>query len=87
MPGNRLKVLMDCRMQPVGDTGLEFQRGSMLSKPKQNTNGTTGKGCMGCPYWGDGKGFVPDLINDQAPVFIVAQNPVFPTIGWGSQGS
>ncbi|KKL57451.1 hypothetical protein LCGC14_2235250, partial [marine sediment metagenome] len=30
---------------------------------------------MGCPYWGDGKGFVPDLINDQARVFIVAQNP------------
>ena len=47
----------------------------MLAKPKQNTNGTPGKGCMGCSYWGDGKGFVPDLINNQASVFIVAQNP------------
>ncbi|KKL56655.1 hypothetical protein LCGC14_2243190, partial [marine sediment metagenome] len=47
----------------------------MLNKPKQNTNGTTGRGCQGCPYFGDGKGFVPDLINDHAPVFIVAQNP------------
>ena len=47
----------------------------MLPKPKQNTNGTSGKGCMGCPYWGDGKGFVPDLINERGSVFIVAQNP------------
>ncbi len=47
----------------------------MLAKPKQNTNGTSGKGCMGCPYWGDGKGFVPDLINNSAPVFIFCQNP------------
>jgi len=47
----------------------------MLNKPKQNTNGTTGRGCQGCPYFGDGKGFVPDLINERGSVFIVAQNP------------
>ncbi|KKN66144.1 hypothetical protein LCGC14_0474340 [marine sediment metagenome] len=47
----------------------------MLPKPKQNTNGTAGRGCEGCIFWGDGKGFVPDLINNQAPTFVVAQNP------------
>jgi len=31
--------------------------------------------CHGCPFFGDGKGFVPDVINDQAEVFIYAQNP------------
>jgi len=31
--------------------------------------------CHGCPFYGDGKGFVPDIINDQAEVFIYAQNP------------
>lgn len=38
----------------------------MLPKPKS---------CQGCPFYGDGKGFVPDLVNDQAEVFIYAQNP------------
>jgi len=47
----------------------------MIPKPRKNTNGTTGRGCEGCPYFGDGKGFVPDLVNDQAPVFVYAQNP------------
>jgi uracil-DNA glycosylase len=31
--------------------------------------------CKGCPFFGDGQGFVPDTINDQAEVFIYAQNP------------
>ena len=47
----------------------------MLKKPDKNTNGTVGRGCHGCVYFGDGKGFVPDLINDSAPVFIFCQNP------------
>lgn len=47
----------------------------MLPKPRKNTNGTSGRGCEGCPFFGDGRGFVPDLINDLAPVFIYSQNP------------
>jgi len=47
----------------------------MLDKPRKNTNGTEGHGCVGCPYAADMKGFVPDRLNDEAPVFIVAQNP------------
>lgn len=47
----------------------------MVPKPRKNTNGSTGRGCEGCPFFGDGKGFVPDLINNQAPVFIYSQNP------------
>ena len=47
----------------------------MFTKPHKNTNGTIGRGCEGCPFFGDGKGFVPDLINDSAPVFIYSQNP------------
>lgn len=38
----------------------------MLPKPKS---------CYGCPFYGDGKGFVPDELHDYAPVFIVGQNP------------
>ena len=38
----------------------------MLPKPEA---------CKGCPFYGDGKGFVPDEIRDDAEVFIYAQNP------------
>lgn len=38
----------------------------MLPKPDK---------CKGCPFYGDGKGFVPDTINNRAEVFIYAQNP------------
>ena len=38
----------------------------MLPKPKS---------CYGCPFFGDGVGFVPDRLNDQAEVLIVCQNP------------
>lgn len=31
--------------------------------------------CKGCPMYGDGKGFVPDEIRDEAQVFVYAQNP------------
>src|SRR6266446_1708758 len=31
--------------------------------------------CVGCPFYGDGKGFVPDEIYEAAPVYIVGQNP------------
>lgn len=31
--------------------------------------------CQGCPMYGDGLGFVPDEIRDDAEVFILAQNP------------
>jgi len=31
--------------------------------------------CKGCPFYGDGKGFVPDEIRDDKEVFIYAQNP------------
>lgn len=47
----------------------------MLPKPRHNTNGTSGRGCEGCPWFGDGQGFVPDKLNEQAEVLIVAQNP------------
>ena len=38
----------------------------MLPKPQ---------GCQSCPLYGDGLGFVPDKLNDQAEVFIYGQNP------------
>mgnify|MGYP001610618359 FL=1 len=38
----------------------------MLPKPKS---------CYGCPFFGDGQGYVPDRLNDQAEVLIVCQNP------------
>ena len=38
----------------------------MLPKPS---------GCQGCPFYGDGKGFVPDTIQERAPVVIYAQGP------------
>lgn len=38
----------------------------MLSKPSS---------CQGCPFYGDGKGFVPDEVRENAPVTIYAQNP------------
>jgi len=41
-------------------------RGKMLPKPNS---------CKGCPFYGDGMGFVPDEIRDNAKVFIYAQNP------------
>ena len=31
--------------------------------------------CRGCPAYGDGKGYVPDLVRNNAPVMVVAQNP------------
>ena len=31
--------------------------------------------CQGCPFFQDGKGFVPDEINPDAKVLIIAQNP------------
>jgi len=31
--------------------------------------------CLFCPFYGDGKGFVPDRLNDQAELLIVGQNP------------
>jgi uracil-DNA glycosylase family 4 len=31
--------------------------------------------CKGCPLYQDGTGFVPDALNDEAEVFVVAQNP------------
>jgi len=31
--------------------------------------------CHGCPLYGDGKGFVPDTLNEQAEVMVMAQNP------------
>ncbi len=36
---------------------------------------TKPEACIGCPFYGNGQGFVPDTINDQAEVFIYAQNP------------
>jgi len=38
----------------------------MLTKPEA---------CKGCPFYGDGKGFVPDEIKDDKEVFVYAQNP------------
>lgn len=35
------------------------------------------RACLGCPFYGDGRGFVPDELRDRASVFIVGQNP-----GW-----
>lgn len=32
-------------------------------------------GCLGCPLYGNGKGFVPDEIRDDADTFILMQNP------------
>ena len=32
-------------------------------------------GCVGCPLYGDGRGFVPDRIPDGALVVVLAQNP------------
>jgi uracil-DNA glycosylase len=32
-------------------------------------------GCLGCPLYGDGKGFVPDEMVPGAEVLILAQNP------------
>ena len=31
--------------------------------------------CMGCPMYGDGRGFVPDQVIDGAPVWVIMQNP------------
>jgi uracil-DNA glycosylase family 4 len=31
--------------------------------------------CLGCPFYGDGQGFVPDEIVEGAPVLVVMQNP------------
>ena len=31
--------------------------------------------CVGCPFYGDGRGFVPDELREGAAVFIVGQNP------------
>ena len=31
--------------------------------------------CQGCPAYGDGKGYVPDLIRHNAPIAVVAQEP------------
>jgi uracil-DNA glycosylase family 4 len=39
---------------------------AMLPKPE---------GCVGCGLYGDGRGWVPDLINPSATVTLVAQNP------------
>lgn len=39
---------------------------SLLAKPS---------GCHGCPFYGDGRGFVPDLIHQQSPVLVYGQNP------------
>lgn len=47
----------------------------MLDKPRKNTNGSSGQGCIGCPFAGDMKGFVPDALNENAKLFIFAQNP------------
>lgn len=47
----------------------------MLQKPRQNTNGTSGPGCEGCPAWGTGQGWVPDEIRERAPVVVYAQEP------------
>lgn len=38
----------------------------MLSKPDA---------CRGCPLYGDGRGFVPDELREDAEITIVAQNP------------
>ena len=38
----------------------------MLPKPE---------GCIGCPLFGDGMGFVPDEIIEGAEVFVLGQNP------------
>lgn len=32
-------------------------------------------GCLGCPLYGDGTGYVPAIIREQAPLMIMAQNP------------
>lgn len=32
-------------------------------------------GCRGCPFWGDGQGYVPDTILPGAPVVLWAQSP------------
>ena len=32
-------------------------------------------GCLGCPLYGDGYGFVPDEIRPGAPLVIYMQNP------------
>jgi uracil-DNA glycosylase family 4 len=42
------------------------RRRRVLSKPSA---------CIGCPFYGDGKGFVPDELRENAPVAIYAQNP------------
>jgi len=47
----------------------------MYLKPKTNTNGTPGNGCLFCPFYGDGQGFVPDKLEDQSEVLVVGQNP------------
>jgi uracil-DNA glycosylase len=47
----------------------------VLAKPTSNTNGTEGSGCRGCPFFGDGQGFVPDELRDDAQVLVMRQNP------------
>lgn len=32
-------------------------------------------GCLGCPFYGDGRGFVPDEIRERAPILVLGQNP------------
>lgn len=38
----------------------------MLPKPSS---------CRGCPFYGNGQGFVPDELKDRSEVFIIGQNP------------
>lgn len=38
----------------------------MLDKPRE---------CRGCPFFGDGKGFVPDRYDQDAALLVMAQNP------------
>lgn len=54
-------------MQTTVLTGHLYQLVTpMMPKPES---------CKGCPFYGDGQGFVPDQLNDQALVFVVGQNP------------
>ena len=47
----------------------------VLEKPRYNTNGTEGPGCLSCPMYGDGLGFCPDELIKDSEVMVLGQGP------------
>ena len=59
-------AVLGCFRIRVIDFDLRWHISMLLDKPSS---------CFGCPLYGDGKGYVPDLVRPQAPVVVVGQNP------------